>query len=74
MNSQYIINNKQQETNVFKQLESFGAKWRTGTNLNEFMPSEGLTFEGFPYSIVLNCEELTVFYTYDVTVDLDAII
>lgn len=71
---QYIIADKWQEENVFKRLEPLSARWITGELIYQFAPSESYDFKGFPYSIFLNTEDFTAFYTYDTTPNLDAII
>jgi hypothetical protein len=74
MNVKYIIVDKAQEKNTFHRFEGYGAKWRTGEFLDEFVPSKNVEFEGFPYSLIIDTETFTAYYSYDVTFDLDAII
>lgn len=73
MNMQYIIADKWQEANTFKRFDAVSARWITGEFMDKFVPSESSDFEGFPYSIFMNSEEYTAFYTYDATPNLDAI-
>ena len=51
MKNGYIVANKEQELEVLKEFEQKGFKWGIGDLPTEFIFSEGLLFNGFPYII-----------------------
>ena len=48
----YIVANKQQELDVLKKMEQDGLVWLPGDNPTDWFPSESLSFEDFPYTLI----------------------
>lgn len=50
----YIVANKEQELDILKKFKGDGIYWNAGEYATDFIPSEKVSFEIFPYALVKN--------------------
>ena len=61
----YIVANKQQELDVLNKFERKGFKWGSEELPTEFIFSDSVWFDGFPYVITENKDVWYIGWTYD---------